>query len=398
MANIGIVYYNDVGKYLYRQYLPFDYIRKHHPEHTITFYRAPQMSDRFATQLVVENDVVVLSGALAEFPKAYPAILSGADNMGKIAIYDIDDLDWEISKENPVYAIFKERGLEEITKECIKSATVVTVPSRQLARSASQFNSHIEVVPNAIDYDNYFWNLPKKDDGWIRVGWVGGSSHFHDLKLIEGLGKWVIETFPNTKFVLGGFDPCVIGPTSDGMKWLSWDYSDKNVWALYKSVLFGKDYDVNRVDIVPTRHIYVYPLVLKDVDIMLAPLLTNNFNKNKSNLKVIEASARKIPIIASDLGIYSDVIVPSVNGYIAHTAQDWKTYLTKLIEDSNLRKRLGERLYKDMRVKHDISIQAEHRLDIIVSLLKKRMEQRKEFELWRGRFAYKTNKILHKTS
>ena len=43
------------------------------------------------------------------------------------------------------------------------------------------------VLPNAIDPKEPQFNEPTLDSDKIRVGWLGGSSHLHDLKLLDGM-------------------------------------------------------------------------------------------------------------------------------------------------------------------------------------------------------------------
>jgi glycosyltransferase involved in cell wall biosynthesis len=386
MIKIGVISYNLTGKFLYRQELPYEYIDRHIPGFGAKIYKGYTMSDAFATDVVRANDVIVLVGAIIGYPAAYPNIMKAAKERGKVVIYDIDDLDWEIPPENPVYSTFKRFNLEESTKEAMRGATVVTVPSKRMANAVKEFNYNVEIFPNAIDYDHYFWNLPKKDDGHIRIGWIGGSSHLYDIKKIEGLGKWIIERFDNTKFVLGGYDTRIEGPVVDRIKQLNWNDGEGIVWYHYKKILFGDNVDWNRIEIIPTHVIHTYPKIFKDIDILIAPLISNKFNNVKSDLKAMEASARKIPIIASDVGPYSDSITSSINGFLVRVDSDWKRYLKMLIEDSELRKRMGQKLYEDMKKTHNIELQATRRAEMIRKLVKDNLIMRQEFDFNYGRF------------
>jgi hypothetical protein len=49
-----------------------------------------------------------------------------------------------------------------------------------------------------------------------------------------------------------------------------------------------------------------YMELYKDGDVALAPLAKNLFNRHKSNLKVLEAGAKNMPIIVSNNGPYAD--------------------------------------------------------------------------------------------
>src|SRR5690606_22388933 len=43
-----------------------------------------------------------------------------------------------------------------------------------------------------------------------------------------------------------------------------------------------------------------------ETDIVIAPLLTNDYNKSKSNLKMVEALTRNLPIICSNIEPYNE--------------------------------------------------------------------------------------------
>lgn len=386
MIKIAILTYGESGKILYRQNLPFEYIKRTHPEFNIQFFRNVNQTDQFATAIVNEFDVIVLSGHNSNTPRAFFTILKAARDRGKISIYDVDDLDWEIPKENPVQSTFKELKVPEQVIECMKSALIVTTPSRYLANLISEFNKNVKIFPNALDYEYYYWNLPKAEDEWIRIAWAGGSSHLFDLKLIEGLGTWILETFPNTKFLLGGYDTRIASTKQGNMNLLSWADDERCIWEHYKKVLFKNNVDWDRVEIVPTRKIDIYPIVFKNADILLAPLINNKFNLSKSNLKLLEASARHIPIITSDIKTYSEIITHSINGYLASNINDWKKYLTRLIKDKELRIRIGNKLYEDMKKEHNIKFQAEKRIELIKNVYKQLYKKRKEFEFRFGRY------------
>ena len=44
---------------------------------------------------------------------------------------------------------------------------------------------------------------------------------------------------------------------------------------------------------------------------------------------------------------YKNIVKNGVNGYLATTTEDWYSCLKNLIENTNLRKNIGEQAYKD---------------------------------------------------
>ena len=51
--------------------------------------------------------------------------------------------------------------------------------------------------------------------------------------------------------------------------------------------------------------------------------------------------ALELPAVASPVGVNSRIINHGVNGFLCHSPEEWEIALKKLIEDSNLRKKMG---------------------------------------------------------
>ena len=68
----------------------------------------------------------------------------------------------------------------------------------------------------------------------------------------------------------------------------------------------------------------------QDVDIFIAPLEDNLFNRCKSSVKFLEYSCLGVPGIYSNIDPYSIVIKNNFNGLLAYTNDEWKNSLRKL--------------------------------------------------------------------
>ena len=103
----------------------------------------------------------------------------------------------------------------------------------------------------------------------------------------------------------------------------------------------------DRIDRKPFVSWKELPNILNMVDIHLAPLQAGNpFCEAKSELKYFEAAILKKPVIASPIQSFLSTIKNGVNGFIAYNDNDWKLYLSRLIEDPVLRQRIGESAYQ----------------------------------------------------
>lgn len=80
------------------------------------------------------------------------------------------------------------------------------------------------------------------------------------------------------------------------------------------------------------------------MDITLAPLeMGNVFCRAKSEVKFLEAGALGVPVVASDIDSYRDVVTDGSDGFLAGDETDWHRALSELIEDPEQRRRLGQR-------------------------------------------------------
>ena len=88
-------------------------------------------------------------------------------------------------------------------------------------------------------------------------------------------------------------------------------------------------------------------------DINIATLADTRFNRCKSAIKWYEASALKIPTLASNAGPYADEIVDGETGLLFSTPQEFVEKLELLVKDPDLRKRIGQNAYDWTRENRD---------------------------------------------
>ena len=127
--------------------------------------------------------------------------------MGIITIMDLDDY-WAPGQHHPAYLIIKNSKMDEKILSNIKMAENVTTTTDIFANEIGKYNKRVFVLPNAIDpTEKQYTPNPEKSDR-IRIGWLGGSSHLEDLKLLNGLVNKLKSDglMDKVQFVLCGFD------------------------------------------------------------------------------------------------------------------------------------------------------------------------------------------------
>jgi len=338
-----------------------------------------------------------------DFEKANELIKKLTEN-GIITIVDIDDY-WMPGKEHPIHDIIRFNKINEKIVANLKVASYVTTTTTLFADEIKKFNKNVVVFPNAINPQEPQFNEPTLESDRIRVGWLGGSSHLHDLQLLDSpLGK-ITHLKDKLQFVLCGFDT---RGTVTEINQQTGEHKKRDilphetVWAQYEKIftqnhsLVSEDYKKyllkytqekypNELDEsyvrVWTQPVTSYAKNYSKFDISLAPIKNTMFNRMKSQLKVIEAGFYKKAIIASDLGPYTLDLKHclSQGNFVDGNAMlvdenrnhsDWAKYIKKLVDNPNMIKDMGERLYETVKDTYDLNVVTKNRAEFYKSLIK----------------------------
>lgn len=118
-----------------------------------------------------------------------------------------------------------------------------------------------------------------------------------------------------------------------------------------------------------TKTIDEYWALLGKADINLAVLEVNEINDCKSELKWFEAACFKIPSVVSATKNYLDVISEKKDGMIATTPEEWFAALDLLVSDKNLRTVMGDTAYDRVVEEYTVPILARNIDNIIQSIV-----------------------------
>ena len=337
--------------------------------------------------------------------EASKQIIKGLRSMGIIVIIDIDDY-WLPGKEHPIHSLIVQNKLNEKIIGNLREADYVTTTTPLFADEIRKVNKNVVVFPNAINPEEPQFNAPSIESDKIRIGWLGGSSHLHDLMLLDGfIGKVGIESLPKTQYVICGFD--TRGTITEinqqtGEKKTRNILPHETVWARYEEIftdkfrivddnykkflLEYKDEEYPNIENLSYRRVWTkpvnsYAMNYTKFDISLAPIKNHMFNRMKSQLKVIEAGFYKKALIASEIGPYTIDLTHClkngnfVNGNAMLVSEnrnhsDWGKFIKKLVTNPNLITDLGERLYETVKDKYDLRNVTKNRKEFYQSLIK----------------------------
>ena len=265
------------------------------------------------------SDVVIIQRDFPRHVDAYKEVVAEARAQDKIIVYEIDDLLSELPEVHPDYHQYKKVRASILT--AIIEADAVTCSTPAIAGYVRDFNPHVWVLPNYLN--DKLWRLRTITrptggpvDRPLVIGYLGTHSHRPDLEMVVPTLVRILDRYGDAiRLRLWG-----ISPQSDligrkNVEWLSLGMVDYAEFASY----FSK----------------------QECDIFIAPLLDNQFNRSKSSLKFLEYSALGVAGVFSRIKPYENVVVQGVNGFLANTPEEWEVYLTRLIEDPDLRYQMG---------------------------------------------------------
>lgn len=284
---------------------------------------------------------------------ASPDIVKTCHDQGAKVIWEADDamLDSYGDERKNLQKVAGQH--KNITIQVLNEVDAITVTTQILKDNYARFTDKpIYVLPNYVDYDLYGEDelLIKRTTDEIRIGWFGSQGHLEDLKDVVPALKIVLEKYPNVKFVYCGFG---------GMS------SDKKIteigWGedVFKELPREKRefYIGVREDYWPVKHRTL------DFDIGICPLIDDEFNWCKSHIKWMEYGVLGIPAVVSPV-LYKDYVTDGENALIARNTDEWVKHLSALIEDKELRNRIGKSAQETVKREHNLEDHWETFLDV----------------------------------
>ncbi|MGY0287367.1 MAG: glycosyltransferase family 4 protein [Candidatus Methanodesulfokora washburnensis] len=204
-------------------------------------------------------------------------------------------------------------------EKVMKDSDVVTVSSHSILSYVKNFNSNSFLIHTPIDTE-VFNPLIKKKSEKFTIGWIGHAyGHLVNLKMLRyplmRLGEQYDIRFKIISYL--GYN-AVKRTFKEVEKFVEVDY--------------GPDYWI------PFEKL---PKYISDFDVLASPLIKSSWFEGKSAIRVATGMAMGIPVIASPVGEQKYIIKHEINGFLARNEEEWYNYLKILIEDENLRKRIG---------------------------------------------------------
>ena len=235
-------------------------------------------------------------------------------------IVDYDDAIFHNYDQDPRFIVRKIFGKK--IASVIKYANIVVVGNSYLENYAIQSQAKkIVIIPTVIDIERY---LPKNDyfnNNIFTIGWIGTPK---TIRYFKGNLEYIISDYKNN------FKIITIGGKLEASNFL------------YEFIEWNENTEVDSI---------------KKLDVGIMPLHDFDFDKGKCAYKLIQFMACGIPVIASPVGVNSEIIQEGFNGFLVHEANDWKKHINYFIQNPDQIKILGEQARQTILKKYTLQVQ-----------------------------------------
>lgn len=236
----------------------------------------------------------------------------------------------------------------------LSACEMSTSPTPELSKLWKKYSDYVAVIPNCLDL-RYYPDVEVKrerEEGEIRIGWSGGSSHSHDWKTLVPSMRKIIEKYPKVKFVVSGsYFPEVFDEFEDNIEYYPW-----TKWEAH-----------------------AYRMKLLDLDFAVIPLEEDGFNKYKSELKMMEFAALKVPMIVKDQLPYSPYIKRNETALSYKTEGEFLKCVDKMVDNrDNIRETLIKGANEWVKKERDIDKLAPDVVRLYTSLLPENIQKQIE--------------------
>jgi len=326
---------------------------------------------------------------------------------GVTLILDIDDY-WMPPSTHHLYPIIVSEKMDKKIENNIRLADMITCTTDIFANEIRKINPNVSIIPNALNMDEQMWSSTAAPDphGRVRVSWIGGSSHLHDLKKVSD--SMAMLSNDNTlkgkfQFIMCGFDTrgSITEIDQNNNKRVRAIEKDETVWIDFEKIFtnnyqlvddkeyrewlqkienkvypgmydknyvrrwtlpltqYGKHYDYCDVCLAPLAEVYEHRGPTNPKTGAPGPMSykENMFNKCKSELKIIESGMKKKVLIAQDFGIYRELIEDGVTGILVNKDDDrkgWYKAIKSVINNEQLRTDLANNLHEFVKDRYNI--------------------------------------------
>jgi glycosyltransferase involved in cell wall biosynthesis len=288
---------------------------------------------RFSLLKDLDNyDIVFIHREACPVGPAYFEKLIAKKYKKKI-VFDFDDAIWlpNTSKANNSLSWLKK---PEKTFDIISYAKYISAGNKYLADFSKKINPNVKIIPTTIDTDYHKVqqrNISEKKV--INIGWTGSATTIEHYKLSYDFLSKINDIYGDQVMftVISNIAPENAPFKVNFLKW-------------------QKDTEISD---------------LNTFDIGIMPLPNDKWAEGKCGFKGLQYMSLAIPAVMSPVGVNKDIITDGENGFLPNNDAEWVEILTKLIDDANLRMRIGNEGAKNLEKNYSVNANKIKYLELI---------------------------------
>ncbi len=277
----------------------------------------------------LNSDIIFIH--LEAFPLGPPILEWMWAKFNKKIIYDLDDAIY-MGTTSPANRFLRRLKWPSKIKTILAISRHVITCNEYLADYARKFNRNVTVIHTSVDTEK-FTPRSKEDKRDITIGWIG--SHTTTPYLMQ-----LMNVFSRLA-AKHKFDLKIVGAAEHNIKIPGITVINKE-WRLADEIE-----------------------QFQSLDIGVYPLSDDEWTAGKTGFKTIQYMSVGIPCVVSDVGPNRAIVEEGVNGFLAKSEDEWVEKLSRLIEDSQLRVKIGAAGRKTIMTKHSLQVNAPKLFDII---------------------------------
>lgn len=324
-----------VGDYIYRVEQPSIALGKTGKATIITVHTSSPWFEKLCTSA----DVLILH-LLSEHDLL--PILEERKQRGRPTIYELSDNITALHEGIGIRSWFSDPVNLALALKYMRMSDAVQVTGTGLAEQFHFINSRIEIFENQMAT---LGMVGRGDSDRIILGWAGSSGHRQDIESVIDVIAQVMRICPHVDFAYMG---------------------DETIYRIMSVAL-----PAGRSTYTPPGSLDEYLNFLQKLDIGIAPLQDNPYNRCRSDVKFLEYASRGVLPVLSSLTPYKNSVQHGKTGFLYDSPQQLLSILSKLVRNPELRARVSRQAYAYVKQSRMEDIHAERRLVFYSSLVQK---------------------------
>ena len=297
----------------------------------------PRVAGAYLTRLrtlLTRRDFDALWVHYELFPYLFGTIERLAFISGRPVIYDFDDATFHQydGHANPLIHRLLSGKLEPL----LKGVAACSCGNAYLEAYAKRFCSNTAIIPTSLDTTVFVpADRPRATGKRPVIGWIGSPSTWsYVLPLVPVLQRLSRDQDLDIRIVGAG----ARGDASTGFDFVDW----------------SEETEVAEI---------------QSMDIGIMPIPDEPWARGKCGFKLIQYMACGLPVVASPVGVNTEIVTHGEEGYLATTEEDWSVSLGRLARDHALRESMGALGRRKIEANYSLAVQAPRLIDLFRSVL-----------------------------